>query len=105
MGNHSWEVICVGYGDEPEYEDCRAIEEIGYKAPTLRRKKVDAAGTMIESGLSNFHIDQDGRKIPLQRAKDKYVYVRTLDEDSADDPLLDLPTIQQYKLEKNLKGK
>lgn len=100
---HSWEVICVGYREDTEHNDCRAIKEIGYLAPTLRTRKVDAVASMLDSGLSNYHLTIDGRKIPLQAAKDKYYYVRTEDEDTPDDPLLTLPTITKYKTEEKFK--
>lgn len=98
--NHSWEVVCVSYQDETDYDDCRALKEIGYLAPSLRTKKVDAVASMINSGLSNFHIMLDGRKIPLKSAEGTRYYARVKDEDTPDDPLLDLPTVTEYKNEK-----
>ena len=94
--DHSWEVIAIELHDETEFEDCRAISEIGYRAPVLRTRKVDSAASMIDSGLSRYHIDLDGRQVQLKAAKDEYLYVRTLDEDSSDDPLLSLPTVTEY---------
>jgi hypothetical protein len=98
---HSWEVVCVEIADDSEFNDCRAIDEIGYLAPTLRRKPASVIGAQIKQGHKNLHITVDGREVQLQPAKDDDVhfYVRTLDEDSSDDPLLDQQSCDKYELE------
>ena len=93
---HSWHVVCIKT-TEPEFDDCRQITEIGYLAPTLRLKPVDVASSMIRSGLSKFHMEHDGGKRPLLSAKHDRMYVRTLEEDAPEDPLLALPDVEEYK--------
>jgi len=96
---HSWEVLCVGYDETSEYDDCRGINKIGLNvAENLREKKVDQVAYQLRNDQTNFHIVVDGREVPLNGIIDGMErYVRTFDEDRTDDPLLDLPTIEEYK--------
>lgn len=89
---------------DSEYDDCRAIEEVGFMAPTLRRASANVVAARIHQGQSDFHLERDGRRIPLQGVKDPDVhyYVRTLDEDGPDDPLLQLPACTTYEREQEL---
>lgn len=99
---HSWEVVCVTVDDDAEHDDCRRITEIGYKAPTLRRKQVDQVASMIESELSAWHLETDAGRVPLQAVTDDRLYVRTLDEDSPDDPLLSVIDCNTWEQEDRL---
>ena len=91
---HSWKVACVEVDDERDVEDCRAISEVGYYAPSLSRKSADVVGAQIHQGHAAFHVVLDGERVPLQAGTDPDVnfYVRTLEEDSPEDPLLELRT-------------
>lgn len=95
---HSWEVVCITIDEDSPHDDCRTIDEIGYKAPTLTIQGVDNTASKITSDLSGYHMMHDGSKLPLEAAKDDtLLYVRTRDEDSPDDPLLGLPRKSQYE--------
>lgn len=98
---YSWKVVCVGYEEESAYDDCRAINIIGKEvAHNLREKRVDMVASQIASENAAYHLEVDGQEIPLKPAKhDSKMYVRTMDEDSVEDPLLDLPTITEYELD------
>lgn len=98
---YSWPVRCIEVDEESEYDDCRAIQTIGKEvAHNLREKRVDMVASMIANETAAYHIERDGRQIPLKSAKaDGKMYVRTMDEDSPDDPLLELPSIQEYELD------
>ena len=89
----SWEVICVEVDPESEFDDCRSIESIGVSvADSLRRKKVDSTAGIIRNDLGSYHVTDGDRRIPLRGVRgDEFMYVRTLDEDSPSDPLLDMP--------------
>lgn len=100
---HSWEVVCIEWEEEPDFDDCRGLDKIGYMAASLQTKRVDSVGSMIDSGISNYHLDLDGVRIPLKAATDNGYYVRTEDQDTPDDPLLNLPTFQEYKMEEKFK--
>lgn len=103
---HSWEIVCVDVDTDREYADCRAITRLGYLAPTLREKPSDVVGAQIHQGHREFHVEVDGERVPLQADRDPEVnfYVRTLDDDAPDDPLLELPSCQTYALEDRLEG-
>lgn len=101
---YSWEVLCVGYDDSSEYNDCRSIEKIGLNvAENLREKKVDKVAYQLANDQVGYHIVVDGRQVPLNGVLDGALrYVRTFDENREDDPLLDLPTIKTYKQNQKL---
>jgi hypothetical protein len=103
---HSWEVICIELDEDNEYDDCRAITTLGYLAPTLRKKSADVVGARIHQGHSNFHIEVDGERIPLRadRRSEVSFYARCLEEDSPDDPLLDIKRCAQYELDEHIEG-
>lgn len=97
---HSWEVVAIELRDEvtEEPEDCTAISELGYLAPTLRVKDVDTVGKMMVQGHSQWHVEVDGEERALEPVKrNTKHYCRILDEDSPDDPLLALPTVPEWE--------
>ena len=103
---HSWEVICIEVDEASEYDDCRAITTLGYLAPTLRKKRVDVVGARIHQGHSDFHVEIDGERVPLEAEQHPGMgfYTRTLDEDSPEDPLLGLTPCRQYELDEHIEG-
>jgi hypothetical protein len=103
---YSWEAVCIELDSDRGYDDCRAIETIGFLAPSLKKSSTNTAGAQIKQGHKQFHIKIDGQKVSLQNAKDPelHQYVRTLDEDSPDDPLLDLPRCQKYELDNHIEN-
>ena len=98
---HSWEVACIEVEDERDVEDCRAIREVGYYAPSLSRKSADVVGAQIHQGHAAYHVVVEGERVPLQAGTDPdgTFYVRTLDEDSPEDPLLELRTCRDLERE------
>jgi hypothetical protein len=98
---HSWEVACIEVDGERDVDDCRAISEVGYYAPSLSRKSADVVGAQIHQGHAAFHVVIDGECVPLQAGTDPDVnfYVRTLEGDSPEDPLLDLRTCRDVERE------
>jgi hypothetical protein len=103
---YSWEVVCVELGSNRDYDDCRAIETIGFLGPSLKKTSTNTAGAQIKQGHKQFHIEVDGEKIPLQNGKDPEIhqYVKTLDEDSSEDPLLDLQRCGKYELDNHIEN-
>lgn len=98
---HSWEIVCIDVDSDSEYDDCRAITELGYLAPTLNKKSSDEIGAQIHQGHRAFHITIDGTRHQLKsdRQQDVNFYVRTLDKNSVDDPLLSIEACSSYQLE------
>lgn len=97
---HSWEVVCVSCDEESDGpEDCRRISEIGYLvAENLRTKDAATAHVFIENDNSHWHVETENGDTPLEPVEDgDQRYVRVLDEDSEDDPLLSLPDCGQYE--------
>lgn len=103
---HSWEVVCIEVDEDSEFDDCRAISTIGYRAPSLKKKSADVVGARIHQGHSDFHVVVDGEQVQLQAASDPDVnfYARTLDEDSPSDPLLELENCTDHELNERLEG-
>jgi hypothetical protein len=101
---HSWEIVCIEVDEDSDYDDCRAITTLGYRAPSLRKKDSDVVGARIHQGHSRFHLEVDGERVQLQadRSDDVHFYARTLDEDSPEDPLLQLGSCTQYEREEHL---
>ncbi len=104
---HSWEVVCVDRDPDREFDDCRAIEEVGFLAPSLREESANTVAARIHQDHSNFHITVDGEQVQLeaQRDPDVFFYPRTLEEDSPDDPLLALPPCNRYERDQKFAGK
>lgn len=101
MSRHSWEVVCVEREDDPEFEDCRSVAELGYLvANRVRTAAVDVPYYQLRNDNAAYHVVVDGEERPLEPAMEgTRKYVRALPEDSADDPLLDLPTTDEYETE------
>lgn len=98
----SWEVVAADRTTEEPVEDCREIDVLGYRvAGSVREKDVATAAIMIENGRTNMHILVNGEEVSLRPAGEgANRYVRTIDSDSPDDPLLSLPSIAEYKQQK-----
>ena len=99
---HSWEVVCVETDPESPHDDCRQITDIGFNAPTLTTKPVDQVSSMIESGLSAWHIQTDDGQLPLRPIHTDQMYVRTMDEDSPQDPLLEFIECTKFEQDERL---
>jgi hypothetical protein len=95
---HSWEVVCIGVDEESEYDDCRRIETLGYDLNNrVKEAAVDKACLMMDSELSGYHVTVDDRRYDLEPVVGDLKYVRSLEEDSPEDPLLSLPTLEEYR--------
>lgn len=96
---YGWEVVCLEVDDDAEFDDCRAIKKIGYDvANSVKKESVDMTASKIRAELSDYYVESSGRQIPLQTSSaDGKHYVRVLDEDASDDPLLQLPSCTEYK--------
>lgn len=98
---HSWEVVCVDQESEGEVGSCRAITTIGYLvANSVRKLDPHTAALRIDSGNLAFHIYHNDDRLTLQKAGEgTSAYVRTMDTDSPNDPLLSLPSINEFEAE------
>ena len=96
---HGWEVVCLDIDETSDYEDCRAIKRIGFHvANSVKKEPVDTTAGKIRSDLSGYYVTSGGEPVPLQPAKaDGASYVRSLDSDSDNDPLLSLPSCTEYE--------
>lgn len=80
-----------------EPADCSAIHELGYLAPNLNVETADTIGKMIQR-RNYWYVTDQGDQRPLVAAQSEEThYCRTLDHDSPDDPLLDLPSIDEWQ--------
>lgn len=97
---YGWQVRCLDLADEPEFDDCRSIERIGFHvANSVRKEAVDITAAKIRAeNSSGYFIEVNDEPIPLQPAgHEDQNYVRTYDTDRSDDPLLSLPTCTDYE--------
>lgn len=96
---YSWEILAIGLDEDSEYEDCRRVDKVGYRvAGSLKESQVDEVASKINSGLSAYHTNVAGSRWEVEAVTDgPTMYVRTLPEDSPDDPLLELPSISEWK--------
>lgn len=99
---HSWEILAIELDEDSEHDDCRALHKVGYHvAGSLKESRVDEVASKIDTGISAYHANLADRRRELEAVTDgPMMYVRTLPEDSPTDPLLDLPTIAEWKRER-----
>lgn len=105
MAWDGFEIVCITLEGSAEYEDPRAISRIGILAPTLTMKDIEVAWS-IQDGKedsSYVHVDVDGEAVaPTPDRIDGVRFLRVADEPSPDDPLLGLPTCEEYEREERL---
>ena len=101
---HSWEIVCIEIDEDSEFNDCKAVSELGYHAPVFKTKSSDVVAAQIHQGHRSFHIELDGVRHPVTvgRHPDVNFYARTLDEDDPSDPLLTLDSIAKYRMDNKL---
>lgn len=100
-----FEIVCIELEDDSEYEDCRAIEEIGIHAPSLRKHEIDKAWASLKKRQYWYHIKIDGELVHPKPAKEngrKYIHVNQ--ELTPDDPLLQLPRCKKYQRRKEFEN-
>lgn len=82
--------------------DCSTIRELGYLAPNLNVETADTIGKMIQR-RNYWYVTANGEQHSLVAAKaDETHYCRTLDHDSPDDPLLSLPSIDEWQRDQTM---
>lgn len=94
----SYRVECIVRDEDSEYDDCRSIAELGFEGMSkdIVKKAPETVYNIIEKPRTDVYIVVDGSKVVLQQVEDgDRKYVRTEDEDTDDDPLLDLPPCEE----------
>lgn len=101
---HAWEIVAVDLDEHSEFDDPRAVDRIGYEvAGSLKTGSVDAACLKMESDLSGYYVVRDGRRLETEPVVDgELQYIRTAAENTPDDPLLDLPSIEEWRSQERL---
>lgn len=85
-----------------EPADCSAIQDLGYLAPNLNVKSADTIGKMIHR-RNYWFVTVKGEQRSLEAAQsDETHYCRTLEHDSSDDPLLALPSIDEWQRDQTM---
>lgn len=104
-----FEIGCVDLREESEFNDQRAIERIGILAPILKEKKLDVAWSMQRKKQEGdaehhyVHLKVDGVvRYPVAKKHNNHKYLSMTGELSENDPLLDLPSIAEYKQQERL---
>lgn len=90
-----YEVKCVDLDYDSRYDDCRAIERLGFTATEggLTRSSPAEVFRIVEETDHTVYVVYHGERSTLQAATDGDTrYVRAAAEDTADDPLLKQPS-------------
>lgn len=100
---HGFTIVCVDVDEDSEFDDQRAITRLGFLAPKLKIEDIDKAWAIQQSRGNHVCIEIDGVPVnPVSDKEDNVKYLRTTEELSTDDPLLDLPSISVYRAEERL---
>jgi len=86
-----YEVICVTLDYDSEYEDCRRIDEVGFRTPdgSTATRSPEQVWAMIERDGDTVVVEYRGERSELVAVtEDGRRYVRTEPEDTPEDPLL-----------------
>lgn len=101
---HGFEIVCVDLAEDAEYNDPRAISAVGYEAPSLTISPLDKVAAIQASDVGSrpfVHLLVNGDpEIPAVEEVDGKRYLRVADEFTPDDPLMSLPTCDEYEFQK-----
>jgi hypothetical protein len=90
-----YEVKCVDLNYDSPYDDCRAIDAIGFEAVGggfTRKSPAQVHRLITEVGDDVYVVYRDERSTVRPAADGETRYVRAADEDTAEDPLLKQPS-------------
>jgi len=91
----SYQVECVSLDYDSQYDDCRAIQTIGFEAVDggfTRRTPEEVHRLVADEDHSAYVIYHDERSTLRPVRDGKHRYVRAAPEDTPDDPLLKQPS-------------
>ncbi len=86
-----YEVICVVLDYDAPHEDCRCIDELGFRTPdgSTATRSPEQVWAMIEQDDDTVVVEYRGEQSELVAVEDGgQRYVRTAPEDTPEDPLL-----------------
>lgn len=99
----TWEgfpIACIELKEESEFDDPRSIATFGILAPTLKKKAADKVWAIQQSRGHYVKLEGDEQSInPTPDTVDGVRFIRVADEPSPDDPLMDLPTCEEYEMD------
>lgn len=97
---HSWEVVCIER-DSDRGAGPRSITALGLSvAAGFRMRDVEVVHQQCMDEERDYHITVDGDTRPLVPDREDGIrYVHTTGAGDAGDPLLDLPTREEYTTE------
>lgn len=100
-----FEIVCVDVNQDDEYDDCRAIEQIGFLAPSLNLDARVKAWESLEKRPYWYHVEINGEQVhPVPDKVGNRKFIRVADENTPDDPLLELPSCAEYKRKQQLEA-
>lgn len=94
----SYRVKCITIDPDSSFDDCRAIAELGFEGMSkdVVTKSPETVHSIIDKPRTDVYIVVDGSKVVLKQVEhEDGKYVRTADEDTEDDPLLNLPACEE----------
>lgn len=102
---NGFNIVCVNVDEESEFDDPRAITEFGIQAPKLRVKAADMVWSIQQSRGHYVHLEVNGEEInPIPEREDGVRYLRVADTLTSEDPLMELPTCTEYKLQERVEN-
>jgi hypothetical protein len=90
-----YEVECVSVDYDSPYDDCRAIEAVGFESVEGGITRMDPAEVhrMIADSEDEVHVVYHGERTTVLPVTDgERRYVRAADEDTSEDPLMKQPS-------------
>lgn len=91
----AYEVICVTLDYDSPYDDCRRLDSLGFESTTggITRKTPTEVHELAANHEDTVYVTYHGERREVRPAeRDGQRYVRTTDEDTAEDPLLKQPS-------------
>lgn len=103
MAWDGFELVCIEVDEDADFDDVRAITGVGYLAPSLRRKSHEYAWWLVANHDPALFVRTDsGVARPTAETVEGRKVIQVADELSPDDPLLDLPTCDEYRSDQQL---
>lgn len=101
MAWDGFELVCIEPEPDSEFDDVRSIDRFGFLAPTLRNKSREYLWWLVERHDPAVFVrtDEGVRPARADVVGDRRL-IRVADDLTPDDPLLGLPTCEDYRSER-----
>lgn len=101
MAYDGFELVCIEVDEESSCDDPRSIDSFGFEAPSLITKPAEVVASIQKNRKADgpyVHLKVNGQVIiPEVASAEEGYYLRTMSEWNPDDPLMELPTCNEYR--------